>query len=58
MKQFIPHLMYFSQGGAKTRMIHTPMLTPYLYYDLTEYYKSKYPEAGVKAVVVSYTIEF
>lgn len=29
----------------------------YLYKDLTTHYKSKYPEAGVKAVVVSYTIE-
>ena len=29
----------------------------YLYKDLTAHYKSKYSEAGVKAVVVSYTIE-
>ena len=29
----------------------------YLYKDLTAHYKSKYPEAGVKAVVVSYAIE-
>ena len=29
----------------------------YLYKDLTTHYKSKYPEAGVKAVVVSYAIE-
>lgn len=28
----------------------------YLYKDLTVYYKSKYPEAGVKTVVVSYDI--
>ena len=29
----------------------------YLYKDLTAHYKSKHPEAGVKAVVVSYAIE-
>lgn len=29
----------------------------YLYKDLTAHYKSKYPEAGIKAVVVSYTLE-
>ncbi len=31
--------------------------TFYLYKDLTAHYKSKYPDAGVKAVVVSYAIE-
>ncbi len=29
----------------------------YLYKDLTAHYKSKYPDAGVKAVVVSYALE-
>lgn len=29
----------------------------YLYKDLTDYYKTKYPEAGVKTVVVSYNVD-
>ena len=29
-----------------------------LYYDFTAYYKSKYPEARVETVVVSFRIEF
>lgn len=45
-------------GGSKARMDYTPKITPHLYYDLTAYYKSQYPEAGVKAVVVSFTIKF
>lgn len=28
----------------------------YLYKDLTEYYKTKYPEANVKTVVISYMV--
>lgn len=30
----------------------------YFYKDLTEYYKEKYPDGGVKAVVVSYIFKF
>ena len=36
--------------------VTTPDL--YFYKDLTEYYKGKYPDGGVKAVVVSYTFKF
>lgn len=35
---------------------YTSNFTACLYRDLTEYYKNKYPEAGVKTVVVSYAI--
>lgn len=39
-----------------TKADYIPDFTAYLYRDLTEYYKNKYPEAGVKTVVVSYAI--
>lgn len=52
-----PPFDVFLTEDSKTRSDYVPKLTPRLYYDLTEYYKKKYPEAGVKTVVVSYTID-
>ena len=41
---------------AKTKSISHAQNTVYLYKDLTEYYKTKYPEANVETVVISYTL--
>lgn len=40
--------------AARTKDIDRTPTAIYLYKDLTEYYRTKYPEAGVKTVVVSY----
>lgn len=42
---------------AKSKSVDLTPNTVYLYKDLTEYYKNKYPQAEIKAVVVSYTID-
>ena len=34
-----------------------PALVPWFYKDLTQYYQEEYPEAGVRAVAVSYQIQ-
>ncbi len=41
--------------GSKSRVM-VAFGVAYLYKDLTELYKNKYPSAGVKTVVVSYTM--
>ena len=41
---------------TKTKSISHARNTVYLYKDLTEYYKTKYPEANVKTVVISYMV--
>ena len=41
-------------ASLKTDIIRN--IAPYLYKDLTDYYVSKYPEAGVKTVVVSFAL--
>ncbi len=41
---------------TKTKSISHARNTVYLYKDLTEYYKTKYPEANVKTVVISYIL--
>lgn len=51
-----PSFDVFVGPAAKSKSVDLTPNTVYLYKDLTEYYKNKYPEAGVKAVVVSYTI--
>ena len=33
-----------------------PVDTIYLYKDLTEHYQAEYPDAGVKTVVISYSV--
>lgn len=48
-------------SDAFIKVLYGATLTPvaiYLYKDFTAYYKQKYPEAKVDAVVVSFTIEF
>lgn len=45
--------VFYGDFQLKGDMIPTSF---YLYKDLTEKYKNKYPEAGVKAVVVSYIV--
>lgn len=52
-----PSFDVFLTKVFKTKSDYTLDITPYLYRDLTEYYKSKHPEAGIKTVVVSYAIE-
>lgn len=44
--------------ATKTRSLGYgyPRSTIYLYKDLTEYYRTEYPEAGVKMVVISYFV--
>ena len=51
-----PSFDVFVGPAAKSKSVDLTPNIVYLYKDLTEYYKRKYPEAGVKAVVVSYTI--
>ncbi len=52
-----PFDVFFTKGVKTKMMEHTPKVTPNLYYDFTAYYKSKYPEARVETVVVSFRIE-
>ena len=52
-----PSFDVFASRSTKSRPFNPAPNTVCLYKDLTEYYKNKYPETGVKAVVVSYTIE-
>lgn len=52
-----PPFDVFLTEKSKAKSDYKPNIIPYLYSDLTEYYKSKYPKAGVKAVVVSYTLK-
>ena len=52
-----PSFDVFASRSTKSRTFNPAPNTVCLYKDLTEYYKNKYPETGVKAVVVSYTIE-
>ncbi|MCD8318778.1 MAG: DUF4377 domain-containing protein [Paraprevotella sp.] len=56
-KAYPPFDVFLTEKSTSTRSDYRVAPIPNLYYDLTEYYKSKYPEAGVKAVVVSYTID-
>ena len=42
--------------AARTKDIGRAPTVIYLYKDLTEYYQTEYPEAGVKTVVVSYAV--
>lgn len=51
-----PSFDVFVGHSAKPKTFNPAPNTVYLYKDLTEYYKNKYPEVGVKAVVVSYTV--
>lgn len=51
-----PSFDVFASRSTKSRTFNPAPNTVYLYKDLTEYYKNKYPEAGVKTVVVSYTV--
>lgn len=50
-----PSFDVFASRSTKSRTFNPAPNTVCLYEDLTEYYKNKYPETGVKAVVVSYT---
>lgn len=52
-----PSFDVFLAEASKTKSEYIPNITPCLYRDLTEYYKNKYPEVGVKTVVVCYAIE-
>lgn len=52
-----PSFDVFASRSTKSRTFNPAPNTVCLYEDLTEYYKNKYPETGVKAVVVSYAIE-
>ena len=52
-----PSFDVFLGYSARSREAGVTSNLFYLYKDLTSHYKSKYPEAGVKAVVVSYAIE-
>ncbi len=51
-----PSFDVFVGRTAKSKSFNLAPNIAYLYKDLTEYYKNKYPEAGVKTVVVSYTV--
>jgi len=46
----------FMGRSAESRNVDSTPDIAYLYKDLSEYYKNKYPQAGVKTVVVSYAI--
>ena len=46
----------FMGRSAKSRNVDLTPDVAYLYKDLSEYYKNKYPQAGVKTVVVSYAV--
>jgi hypothetical protein len=52
-----PSFDVFLGYSAKSREAGVTSNLFYLYKDLTAHYKSKYPDAGVKVVVVSYAIE-
>ena len=52
-----PSFDVFLGYSARSREAGVTSNLFYLYKDLTSHYKSKYPDAGVKAVVVSYAIE-
>ena len=52
-----PSFDVFLGYSARSREAGVTSNLFYLYKDLTAHYKSKYPDAGVKAVVVSYAIE-
>lgn len=49
--------VFLGYSAKSGRMGSTPDLV-YLYKDLTEYYKNKYPGSGVRAVVVSYAFKY
>lgn len=51
-----PSFDVFITRSAKSKNVDLTPNVVYLYKDLTEYYKNKYPQAGVKTVVVSYTV--
>ena len=51
-----PSFDVFVGHSAKSKSFNLAPNTVYLYKDFTEHYKNKYPEAGVKTVVVSYTV--
>lgn len=50
-----PSFDVFVGRTAKSKSFMPSPNTVYLYKDLTEHYKNRFPEAGVKTVVVSYT---
>lgn len=52
-----PSFDVFASRSTKSRTFNPAPNTVCLYKDLTEYYKNKYPQAAIKAVVVSYAIE-
>lgn len=47
--------VFFSTTNSTTKSFDRPVF-PWLYKDLTAYYQNKFPEAGVKAVVIRYTL--
>ena len=51
-----PSFDVFLGRSAKSRNVDLTPDIAYLYKDLSKYYKNKYPQAGIKAVVVSYII--
>ena len=51
-----PSFDVFVGRTAKSKSVDLTPNTVCLYKDLTEYYKNKYPQAAIKAVVVSYTV--
>ena len=51
-----PSFYVFVGRSAKSKFVDLMSNTVYLYKDFTEHYKNKYPEAGVKTVVVSYIV--
>lgn len=51
-----PSFDVFVSSAAKSKSVDLTPNTVCLYKDLTEYYKNKYPQAAIKAVVVSYTV--
>lgn len=46
----------FMGYATQTKDVDRTPRAIYLYKDLTEYYKTKYPEANVKTVVISYMV--
>ena len=55
-KRIIFSFDVFMGRSAKSRNVDLTPDVAYLYKDLSEYYKNKYPQAGVKTVVVSYAV--
>lgn len=51
-----PSFDFFIVRSTKTKSIDRTPYVVYLYKDLTKHYQDKYPEAGAKAVVVSYKL--